>query len=259
MTSTDSFLVPVAALGRARVELIAAVRNDQRRSRRRRRSLIVVATACSMLAVVGVSIAATTGLFSPAPEEVKQTFRRLAPSALVDTSRAVRIGVIDDHPAYAAPKQGGGFCLYYAPNPRSGPNGSVCTASDPTADEVAVTVSVGTDGGFAFGRVGSTGAAAVEIEIPKGGGTLRGTVGESGFFLAELTERALAALTIEHEPGPKNPPTKDGGPIVSFDAEAIDAITATARTADGIVVATGRNDSMPDPGMPTTTAASPPG
>lgn len=257
MTLTDQPLDPIAALARSRAGLVAAVRADLRRTSRRRRATLFAAAACVTFACVGVSIAATTGLFRPAPSEVKDTFRRLDPANGVDASRAVRIGVIDEHAAYAAPKHGGGFCLYFAPNPRSGPNGSICTTGDPSRDEVVLNTSVGTDGGFVFGRVGNSRATAVEVRIPNRGGVVTTRVGENAFFLAELTDRALDAITTEREPGPKDPPTKDGGPLTVFDQSLIDAITATARSADGTVVAAGTHASLPRPDEPTVTTSTP--
>jgi hypothetical protein len=257
MTLNDQPLEPIAALARSRDGLVAAVRADLRRTHRRRRATIFAAAACVTFAGVSVSIAATTGLFRPAPSEVKETFRRLDPATRVDASRAVEIGVIDEHAAYAAPRNGGGFCLYFAPNPRSGPNGSICTTSDPSRDEILLNTSVGTDGGFVFGRVGNADAEAVDVEIPNGGGIVTSRVGESGFFLAQLTDRALDAITTERLPGPNDPPTKDGGPITAFDQSLIDAITATARSADGTVVAAGTHTPLPNPGERTETTATP--
>ena len=124
-TQHDTIDVP-AALARMRYDLVLAVGADAQRARRRRRTGALVLVLAATLGVVGVSLAATA-LFRSAPESVKQTLRALPTATGVDASQAVRIGVIDDHAAYAAPKAGGGFCLYFAANPRSGPNGAMCT------------------------------------------------------------------------------------------------------------------------------------
>jgi hypothetical protein len=223
------------ALGRIRADLVTAVARDRSRAARRRKTYLAVAVALVGVGAVGGAIAAVTGAFSPAPPQVKQTFEDLnsGPDAPgVDASRAVQIGVIDEHPAYAAPTEGGGFCLYFAPNPgvvqRSGPSGSVCTANDPGPKEIALTPQMGHDGGFAFGRVGTADAVKVEIELPDASGIVTASVGSDRFFLAGLPERALTALTH--------------GKTVS----------AVARNADGAIVARSTPEGL-GLGMPTET------
>lgn len=251
--SPDETMSLTAALAGIRDELTVAISTEQRRSRQRRRTTTVVLAVAGTLAAVGTSVAASTGLFSPAPDDVKNTFRRLDPTTVVDGSKAVAIGVIDDHAVYAAPTADGGFCLNFVDNPRSGPSGTTCLAGGARPGEVALDVSIGTDGGFVFGRVGNEEARTVRILVPAGGGTLTTPVGEERFFLAELTERATRAVTVELPRGPNDPPTKDGGPIEAIDQTRIDAITATAMDARGKIVARGVNASLPDPGVPTET------
>jgi hypothetical protein len=140
--------------------------------------------------------------------------------------------VIDEHPAYAAPTAEGGFCLYFAPNPgraqRSGPSGSICTEGDPGPHEITLTPQMGHDGGFAFGRVGTDDAVKVEIELPDANGIVTASVGPDRFFLADLPERALTALTY--------------GKTVS----------AVARNAEGGIVARSAPEGL-SLGMPTET------
>jgi hypothetical protein len=210
-----------------------------------------------LLVVAGTSVAATTGVFSPAPASVRNEFAGLDSSG-IDVANAVRIGVIDDHAAYAAPTEDGGFCLYFASSPqRSGPSGGSCLAHGEQADGIAFSVSLGHDGGFVFGRVTADRAASVEISVTNGGGTLRTPVVEQGFFLAQLPNRALLALTGVGEPGVTDPPMEDGRPIAGFDPRLIDAITATAKDEHGNALAHARTAGLSDPGMPTETGPAP--
>jgi hypothetical protein len=131
-------------------------------------------------------VAATTGLFSPAPERVRGSFDRLN-DIRVDSSKAIRIGTIDAHAAYAAPTADGGFCLWFASAQRSGPTGAFCTQGDGVREgEIALAPQSGGDGGFVFGRVGSESAATVEIQLPGGGGAITTPVRPDRFFLAQL-------------------------------------------------------------------------
>jgi hypothetical protein len=107
------------------------------------------------------------------------------------------------------------------------------------AGEVAFSVALGSDGGFVLGRAGDAHARRVDITFPNGGGTLSTAVGEERFFLAALTPRALDSLMITIQPGPQDPPTKDGGPIGSLDLTGLQAIAATARDAAGAAIARG--------------------
>jgi hypothetical protein len=232
MTETDA--IP-DGLSRIRGDLVSAVSRDRSHEVGRRKAYLGAAVAVVAVGAVGSAIAAATGAFSPAPPQVKQTFEDLnsGPDAPgVDASRAVEIGVIDEHPAYAAPTTEGGFCLYFAPNPgrvqRSGPSGTACTSNDPAPDEIALTPQMGHDGGFAFGRVGAADALSVEIELPDASGIVTTQVGPDRFFLAELPERALTALTY--------------GKTVS----------AVARNAEGTIVARSTPQGL-GLGMPTET------
>jgi hypothetical protein len=96
-----------------------------------RRRLVLVAVT-TILVVGTTALAAASGLFPTAPAEVRRIFAGLSGDRDVDADRAVRIGVIDDHEAYAAPTEDGGFCLYFAPNPRSGPQGITASPAWPT-------------------------------------------------------------------------------------------------------------------------------
>jgi hypothetical protein len=232
MTQTNA--IP-RGLSRIRGDLVSAVSRDRSRAAGRRKAYLSAAVAVLAVGAVGSAIAAATGAFSPAPPQVKQTFEDLnsgsdAPG--VEASRAVQIGVIDEHPAYAAPTTGGGFCLFFAPNPgrvqRSGPSGTVCTPNDPGPDEIALTPQMGHDGGFAFGRVGAADAVSVEIELPDASGIVTAPVGPDRFFLAGLPDRALTALTY--------------GKTVS----------AVARNAEGTIVARSAPEGL-GLGLPTET------
>jgi hypothetical protein len=207
--------------------------------RRTRRPVTLVAAAvvliCSMTAV-----AAASGLFSAAPPGVQRIFAGLSGSSghEVDAGQAVRIGVIDEHDAYAAPTGDGGFCLYFAPNPRSGPTGTDCIPRGAGPDEAVFSLLIGTDGGLIFGRVGADAATTVVITFLDHT-IVRTPVAEAGFFGAPIPDSALDAMMIETPPGPKDPPTKDGGPIRSLDLSRITAISVTATDPTGTPVAHG--------------------
>lgn len=108
---------------------------------------------------------------------------------------------------------------------------------------LAISVSAGHDGGFLFGRVGAESAVTVEIAVPNGGGTLRRPVAEERFFLADFPPKAWRALTAD-----------DG--TISHPAW-IEAITVTAKDAQGSVVARSTVGEWPPPDVPTETAATP--
>jgi hypothetical protein len=209
----------------------------RRRPTRRRLTLVAVAVAliCSTTAV-----AAAGGLFSAAPAGVKQIFAGLNGSSghEVDAGQAVRIGVLDEHEAYAAPTADGGFCLYFAPNPRSGPSGTDCIPRGAGADEAVFSVLAGHDGGLIFGRVGASDATTVVIRFLDDT-TVRAPLAEAGFFGAPIPDSAMDAMMVETQPGPKDPPTKDGGPIRGLDLSLVSAISVTAIDAAGNTVAHG--------------------
>jgi hypothetical protein len=139
----------------------------------------------------------------------------------IDASRAVEIGEIDDHAAYAAPTEDGGFCFYFAPNPRSGPSGTACILDAVEPNEIVLAPQLGHDGGFVFGRVGAQSAETVEIELSGGGGTLTSPIGADGFFLVEIPQDIMALLM-------------DGG---AFDERRVQSLSATAKDASGKTVA----------------------
>jgi hypothetical protein len=250
----------IPGLGRLRTDLVDAVVRDRARARQRRMAALAATVAVVTLGGVGSAIAAATGTFPAAPKAIQQLFQDINDSgdASVDVTRAVRIGVIDDHAAYAAPTADGGFCLVFAAAQRSGPSGSRCTTavlSGAGDGEIALTTEVGSDGGFVFGRVADQSATTVVIRVPNGGGRLTTPVVEEGLFLAKLSERAIRALTIVSPRGPKDPPTKGGGPIEGFDLTRIGGIAATAKNPQGTVVARGVSQPLPNPDEPTTTGA----
>jgi hypothetical protein len=205
MNNGEEMIDVATVLARIRDDLVSAVAADQGRSRRRHR----VRTSGVLLAatlVLGTAVAAATGWFSPAPEEVKSIFKDLNGNGVeVDASRAIEIGVIDEHPAYAAPTADGGFCLYFGPNAgpvqRSGPSGSTCTVllQEVGEGEIVLAPQWGHDGGFAFGRVGTESAVSVTVTLPDGGGTVTADVATDGFFLADLPESALEELNRSEE------------------------------------------------------------
>jgi hypothetical protein len=234
MTHGEETIDVTTSLARVRDNLLVAIAADHRRSRRRRRvrltGLALAATLASTTAV-----AATAGLFSPAPDSVKGQFGELGPG--VDASKAVEIGVIDEHAAYAAPTEDGGFCLYFAPNPRSGPSGTACLLDPVGSDEIALAPQLGHDGGFVFGRVGAESAATVEIKLTEQSGVLTTPVGTDGFFLIEIPQSVMGVLM-------------EGG---AFDERRLEALTATARDAQGETVARSKTP-FTDPWGPEPTA-----
>ncbi len=118
---------------------------DRRRPRPRPTRTRLALVAAAALVCGTTAVAAAAGMFSAAPAGVKQVFARLNGSGghEVDAGQAVRIGVIDEHEAYAAPIADGGFCLYFAPNRRSGPTGTDCVPRGAGADEAGNTVAHG--------------------------------------------------------------------------------------------------------------------
>ena len=243
MTNLDGFerrlLQALTDIDERRPAIQPATTGQRRQLRRARRRLAFVAAA-AMVIFSSTAAAAASGVFSSAPAEIQQIFARLSGSSghEVDAGEAVRIGVIDEHEAFAAPTADGGFCLYFAPNPRSGPTGSYCIPRGAGADEAVFSVLIGTDGGLLFGRVGATTAATVVITFLDDT-TVRTPVAEAGFFGARIADPGMDAMMIEIQPGPKDPPTKNGGPIRSFDTTRVSAISVTAVDAHGNPVAHG--------------------
>lgn len=209
----------------------------QRRPAARRPLAALAATTALMVGTT--AFAAASGLFPAAPVEVRRIFGGLDGGGGVDADRAVRIGVVDDHVAYAAPTADGGFCLHFASNPRSGPTGETCVPRGARPDEVLFTVLAGTDGILVFGRTGAPGAATVVVRFPGDGGEVRVPVAGSGFFGAPVPERAEDTFVTLQEPGPKDPPTKDGGPMRVFDPARVADVRVVAVDARGTPVAHG--------------------
>ena len=212
----------------------------QPRPRRALRRLMLVAAAVTLICGT-TAAAAASGLLPSAPAGIKRIFAALdgASGHRVQAGQAVRIGVIDGHAAYAAPTADGGFCLYFAPNPRSGPTGSACIPRGAGPGEVVFSLLLGTDGGLIFGRVGTGEAASVAVTFLGGTATVRTPVADAGFFVVKAPDPGMLALMIETPPRPKDPPTKDGGPIRGLDLSRVTAISVTATDARGNPVAHG--------------------
>ena len=232
--------------------------NASRKRRFPSRALVVPVVAVLILAFGAT--AAASGLFAPAPADVMRIFKKLqrGDGKGIDSAKAVRVGVIDNHVAYAAPTSNGGFCLYFAPDPRSGPTGTSCIARGARPGEVVFSVLPGTDGGLLFGRVGDDRAVTVDITFPDDAGTLTTPVADSGFFGIAIPEAAMRTMMIATQPGPKDqPPTKDGGPIMGFVPERVAAISVTASDAKGTRIASGIPVTVPEAGTGTGPGASP--
>lgn len=231
--------------------------NGMRKRRFPSRSLVVPVVAVLILAFGAT--AAASGLFAPAPPDVIRIFKKLARAdgKGIDSAKAVRVGVIDDHVAYAAPTANGGFCLYFAPDPRSGPTGTSCIPRGAHPGEVVFSVMPGTDGGLLFGRVGDKDAATVDITFPDDAGTLTTPVADSGFFGVTIPDAAMRTMMIATQPGPKDPPTKDGGPIMGFVPERVAAISVAATDAKGTRIASGVPVTLPEAETGTGPGASP--
>src|SRR5262249_35947305 len=165
-----------------------------RRGRRARRSLAIAAAVAAALS--GTAVASASGMFGSAPPYVQRIFAGLnGHGRAVDASNAVRIGVIDDHVAYAPPTSGGGFCLYFGPNPqRSGPTGSTCSQQGAAPDQVVFSVTEGTDGGLLFGRAGTSRAQKITATFPRSGETVDAPVADSGFFAVKIPGQSMRSL-----------------------------------------------------------------
>src|SRR4029450_12882904 len=103
-----------------------------------------------------------TSFFTRAPDWVRGI---LGDVPNVDEANAIKVGVVDDHVTYAAPADDGGFCVYYAPDIRSGPSGIQCVEGHDT-DVIPLTLEIGGDGAFLVGRVLAEGATSVDIAMP---------------------------------------------------------------------------------------------
>jgi hypothetical protein len=233
MTHREELIDVSTRLALMRDDLVTAIAAEQRRARRRRLRVAGSMVALFVLSSTAV-LAAATGLFSPAPPPVQDIFDGLneGNGPAVDASHAVQIGEVDDHAAYAAPTEDGGFCLYFASNPRSGPSGTACLLEPVQPGAVAFSPLAGNDGVLVFGRVGAEGASTVEVGLP-GGGTAAAQVAEDGFFLASLTGSQVAQLTVDE----------------AFDLDRLGSMTATALDQAGTVVAQS-NAPVLDPFVP---------
>ncbi len=239
----------------------AAVEHRETHARQKRRfpSRALVVPAVAVLILAFGATAAASGLFAPAPPDIIRIFKQLprGEGKGIDSAKAVRVGVIDDHVAYAAPTSNGGFCLYFAPDPRSGPTGTSCIPRGAHPGEVVFSVLPGTDGGLLFGRVGDEDAATVDIVFPEDAGTLTTPVADSGFFGITIPDAAMRTMMIPTQPGPEDPPTKDGGPIMGFVPERVAAISVAASDAKGARIADGVPVTLPEAETGTGPGASP--
>lgn len=212
------------------VDAARAPRLDQpSRPARRTRWTLAAVGATTVVAFGGVA-AAASGVFDSAPPQVQHTMAGLdGHGQRVGADQAVRIGVIDDHIAYAAPTSGGGFCLYFADNQRSGPSGGNCIDREAAPDEAVFSVLVGNDGGLVFGRVGTAEATQVRASFPITGGTATAAVAASGFFAVPISNSTLDSMSVVTPPDPAKlqPQTKDGGPIRGLDLDLLAEISVT--------------------------------
>ncbi len=155
--------------------------------------------------------------------------------------------------------------MYFAPDLRSGPTGTPCIPRGSHPGGVVFSVLPGSDGGLLFGRAGDEGAVTVEIAFPDGAGTLTTPVADSGFFAIAIPDAAMQTMMVATKPGPKDPPTKDGGPIMGFVPERVAAISVAAFDPAGTRIASGVPVTVPEDGTtgtgpgatPTTPAPSP--
>jgi hypothetical protein len=177
-------------LARLRLELLVGITRHGSRRRHRRR---VATLATALILLGGTTAAATTGFFHAAPGWVKGIFGGVDN---VDSSSAVKLSVIDDHIMYAAPSADGGFCLYFRPNERSGPNGLGCVGSEGQSD-IPISLEFGHDGSFVIGRVIAANANEVELVLPGDDSPLSTPVRDDGFFLIRLPITALKVLMAD--------------------------------------------------------------
>ncbi len=218
---------------------------ESRPVRRAGRRRLMIGGSITALALGTTAVATAAGVFDSATPQVKQIFNGMGGS--VDAQSAVRIGVIDDHVAYAAPTDGGGFCFYFDHNPRSGPTGGSCVHREAAPDEAVFTVLPGTDGGLLFGRVGTDRAQWIHIMFPRSRESADVTVVDSGFFALRIPDTSMSSLMATFPPGPKDPPVKGGGPIVSFQLDRVPEISVAGIDENGNSVAHGVAVETPEP------------
>ena len=72
-----------------------------------------------------------------------------------------------------------------------------------------------------------------------------------------IPDAAMRTMMIATPPGPKDPPTKDGGPIMGFVPERVAAISVAASDATGTRIASGVPVTLPEAGTGTGPEASP--
>jgi hypothetical protein len=263
MTSThdtfeDRLLHALTKIDAARPAAPARSSPAPTRRHRPTRRLLTIAAATLIVALGGTATASASGLFGSAPRSVMRIFDGLdAHGRSVDAAKAVRIGVIDDHVAYAAPTSGGGFCLYFGHNPRSGPTGGTCIARGAAPDEAVFSVLPGSDGDLLFGRAGAANAQKVSVTFPRSGQTVSAPVADSGFFAMKVPDRSSRSLLIEVSPDPaKNATSKDGGPILSFQCDRVFEISLVALDGQDHVVAHGVAVAPPECGPHPTSGPS---
>jgi len=72
-----------------------------------------------------------------------------------------------------------------------------------------------------------------------------------------IPDAAMRTMMIATPPGPKDPPTKDGGPIMGFVPERVAAISVAASDAKGTRIASGVPVTLPEAETETGPGASP--
>jgi len=184
-------------------DLMPAARRLAARRRARRRTARIAAAAAAALVLGGTAaVAGFDILGSPAPPVVRHDLEsvdrgmprdlRLNPD--VESARAV--AATGDSVVYYAQLAGGGYCAELVTR-GAPPRGAVCSTdadadglsvtvpfTDPVTDDSPVTVS---------GRVAKPGAAGVELVYPDGG-TDFVSLGERGFYVADVPSQHLAAV-----------------------------------------------------------------
>jgi hypothetical protein len=173
-------------------DALAPTPNERGGPAPRRRRLRLAGLVVAVMLVSGTAVASTTSFFTTAPDWVRGIFSNVPE---VDEANAIKVGVIDDHGTYAAPADDGGFCLYYAPDIRSGPPSVVrCVEGGHAANVIPLTLEMGGDGGFVVGRVLADGATSVDVTLPGRVRPITTPVRDQGFFVVKLPDASMQAV-----------------------------------------------------------------